>query len=152
VKAAAASIATGWQPDPFGEHEFRLFSPEGSATAHVCNEGRHSYDEMPGAVVVDPPRDHTSRVPAPSAARHHAAWRGNLRERAGHVGAHVRVHHLALLDTALVLLTTRDRKRPLRLVVPAFSTIFVAVMSEASARRDSVERSRPGQRATPGTS
>ena len=47
---------TGWQPDPFGVHEFRLFSPEGNPTAHVRTEGRHSYDEMPGAVMVDPPR------------------------------------------------------------------------------------------------
>jgi hypothetical protein len=63
----------------------------------------------------------------------------------------VRVHQLARLVATVALLTTRDRTRPLRLVVPAFSTIFLAALSEASARRDSSEPSRPLLRATTGT-
>jgi hypothetical protein len=64
----------------------------------------------------------------------------------------VRVHQLAHLVAAVALLTTRDRTRRLRLVVPAFSTIFLAAMSETSARRDSLEPSGPPLRATTGTS
>ena len=158
MKSAATGITTGWQPDPYGEHEFRLFSPEGSPTAHVRTEGRHSYDEVPGAVIVDPPRagshptstDHAPRPPAPSATRPHAAASsGNRREWIGDVRTHVLVHQLARLVAALALLTTRDRTRPLRLAASAFSAIFLAA---ASARRGSLERSRPPLRATTGTS
>ena len=161
MRSTATDITTGWQPDPFGEHEFRLFSPEGSPTAHVRIEGRHSYEELSGAVIVDPPRagsrptstDHTPRAPAPSATGPPAAASsGNRREWIGQVRTHVRVHQLARLVFALAPLTMRDRTRRMRLVIPAFSTIFLAAMSEASARRDSLEPSGPPVRATTGTS
>jgi hypothetical protein len=55
------NVRSGWQPDPFGGHELRLFSPEGDPTAHVSDGGRNSYEEVPGAVLVDPPRDRAAR-------------------------------------------------------------------------------------------
>ena len=104
MRSTATDITTGWQPDPFGEHEFRLFSPEGSPTAHVRTEGRHSYEEMPGAVIVDPPRagsrptstDHTPRAPAPSATgpppRHRAGTVESGSVRSAHTCASTNWH------------------------------------------------------------
>ena len=37
----------GWQPDPFGVHEFRFFSDDGSATLLVRDGGVNSYDKPP---------------------------------------------------------------------------------------------------------
>jgi hypothetical protein len=64
------NVRSGWQPDPFGGHELRLFSPEGDPTAHVSDGGRNSYEEVPGAVLVDPPPAraswHTAAAVGPS--------------------------------------------------------------------------------------
>ena len=35
-------LRRGWQPDPFGSRELRLFTPEGAPTAHVSTNGRNS--------------------------------------------------------------------------------------------------------------
>jgi hypothetical protein len=37
----------GWHPDPFGLHEFRFFSDDGSATLLVRDGGANSYDKPP---------------------------------------------------------------------------------------------------------
>jgi hypothetical protein len=150
MRSTATDIPTGWQPDPFGEHELRLFSPEGSPTAHVSTAGRNSYDEVPGAVIVDPPRvrrvassttNRTGRAPTL------ADWRtpveapsGHRPDRIGH--ARTRVRQLARLLAAITLLTTRDRTRPRRPLVPAFSTIILAAMREDPARHDPLEPAR----------
>jgi hypothetical protein len=54
---AVVDVLTGWQPDPFGEHELRLFSLEGRPTQHVSDGGRNSYEELPSVTrpMVTPP-------------------------------------------------------------------------------------------------
>jgi hypothetical protein len=46
VRRTTDGVRTGWQPDPFGCHELRLFSPEGKPTQHVCDGDRHSYETL----------------------------------------------------------------------------------------------------------
>jgi hypothetical protein len=41
---------SGWQPDPFGVHEFRFFSDDGAATLLVRDGGINSYDKPPSSV------------------------------------------------------------------------------------------------------
>jgi hypothetical protein len=41
---------SGWQPDPFGLHEFRFFSDDGVATLLVRDGGVNSYDKPPSSV------------------------------------------------------------------------------------------------------
>jgi hypothetical protein len=59
----------GWQPDPYGLHEFRFFSDDGSATLLVRDGGTNSYDKPPadGLLVLTPIRaDETfEQPPAP---------------------------------------------------------------------------------------
>ena len=45
---------TGWQPDPYGAHEFRFFSADGKPTLLVMDGGKTSYDRPPTA---EPPPD-----------------------------------------------------------------------------------------------
>src|ERR1700722_10226522 len=46
----------GWHPDPFGLHEFRFFSDDGSATLLVRDGGANSYDKPPADGVYIPTR------------------------------------------------------------------------------------------------
>lgn len=48
TKAATLTGArTGWQPDPFGQHEFRFFSDDGKPTLLVADGSARSYDQPP---------------------------------------------------------------------------------------------------------
>jgi hypothetical protein len=46
LRRTTDGMRTGWQPDPFGCHELRLFSPEGKPTQHVADGERHSYENL----------------------------------------------------------------------------------------------------------
>jgi hypothetical protein len=70
----------GWHPDPFGLHEFRFFSDDGSATLLVRDGGANSYDKPPADGVYAQTRVETpllteapfvaaSEAPAPIAPR-----------------------------------------------------------------------------------
>jgi hypothetical protein len=140
MKTTTTDMPAGWRPDPFGEHELRLFSPEGRPTAHVSTAGRNSYEEMPGALVVDPPRARavpptaTVRTPPPV-----PAWGGARPVPSRPVRARVRMDQLARLVVAVTVLTTLDRTRRVRLVLPTFSTIFLAAMTGVPGRHASLE-------------
>jgi hypothetical protein len=149
MKTTAADIRKGWQADPFGEHELRLFSPEGRPTAHVSTNGRNSYEEMPGAVIVDAPRAHAirptksngapgspARSDIPPPAR---AWGGGGQVPIGHIGPRVRMHQLARIVVAVTVITTFDRARRACLVFPSFFTVLLAARTKVPARRDSLE-------------
>src|SRR6202050_4365847 len=60
------SELTGWQPDPYGSHEFRFFSADGKATLLVMDGGNASYDKPP--MNGRPPSERSSAKPSPAAA------------------------------------------------------------------------------------
>jgi hypothetical protein len=45
---------TGWQPDPFGLHEFRYFSGAGKPTKLVRDNNVESFDDPPAVAILDP--------------------------------------------------------------------------------------------------
>jgi hypothetical protein len=110
-------VPTGWQPDPSGGHELRLFSPEGDPTAHVRDGGLNSYEEMPGAVIIDPPRTRRT-LPIRPAGPATGARR------------HVRVDQMARLVARITLLASVDPQRRVRRIMPSFSLILLAGLLE----------------------
>jgi len=58
---------TGWQPDPYGAHEFRFFSVDGKPTLLVMDEGKTSYDRPPthARIVLEQPSSSGPEPPAP---------------------------------------------------------------------------------------
>jgi hypothetical protein len=133
------SVPAGWQPDPSGRHELRLFSPEGDPTAHVSDAGLNSYEEMPGAVIIDPPRVRRIppiTVPAGSPPRSwgngstDTNWRAHRKKELGGTRPDVRVNQMARLVARITLLTSVDPQRRVRRVMPAFSLIVLAAFLE----------------------
>ena len=61
----------GWQPDPFGAHEERLFK-QGKPTPLVRDDGIGSYDEPPGTPMSTLSAPPSVQMPAAEAARHAA--------------------------------------------------------------------------------
>jgi hypothetical protein len=133
------NVPTGWQPDPSGGHELRLFSPQGDATAHVRDGGRNSYEEMPGAVIIDPPRPRRTlaarpAAPSPSRPRDNESAddtneRGHRRRQGAGARTDVRVDQMARLVARITLLTSVDPQRRARRVMPAFSLILLAALA-----------------------
>jgi hypothetical protein len=125
---------TGWQPDPSGGHELRLFSPEGDPTAHVRDGGHNSYEEMPGAVIIDPPRPRLTPAgrPVPRSRSDQSARADNPARRKTPVGVRrdVRVNQMARLVARITLLTSVDPRRRVRRVMPACSLIVLAAVLE----------------------
>jgi hypothetical protein len=132
------NVPTGWQPDPSGGHELRLFSPEGDPTAHVSDAGLNSYEEMPGAVIIDPPRPRR-RVSALAAAGSPPSRAGDddspdpdgrTHRRDQFIGAlsEVRVNQTARLVARITLLTSADSPQRVRRPLPAFSLVLLAAI------------------------
>ena len=149
MSSRSFDLPTGWQRDPFGAHELRLFSPEGKPTAHVRDGGRNSYEEMPGAIIVDPPRGGAVPIvsadrtpPGPEFSHLQEPSRdkgGHFRSRTGRTHVPVGVHQLARLVVGITLLITLDHTRRLRAVIPALSTIALAALAEVPAHPDPLE-------------
>jgi hypothetical protein len=68
-----ADELTGWQPDPFGAHEFRFFSDDGKATLLVRDGDERSYDPPPAAGFLRTPQPRPEPeakvLPAPTLPR-----------------------------------------------------------------------------------
>ena len=106
---ATTDVRRGWQPDPYGGHELRLFTPEGAPTAHVSDNGHNSYEEMPGAVVVDPPRPRGA--PITGCAGPHPEFREVPQRRTSPMRSRLHAWQPALLVICIILPTTVDRTR-----------------------------------------
>jgi hypothetical protein len=136
------NVPTGWQPDPSGGHELRLFSPEGDPTAHVSDGGRNSYEEMPGAVIIDPPRIRRSLPARPAVGSSPGSWEDQSAEPDGRAPRtqrkkqlagtrrDVRLDQMARLVARITLLTSVDPQRRVRRVMPACSLILLAALLE----------------------
>jgi len=82
----------------------------------VSDDGRHSYEEMPGAVLVDPPRERVvgmSASPTPEPVAD---------------APYLRVNQMARLVARITLLTTVDPQRRVRHVLPACSLIVLGAV------------------------
>jgi len=82
----------------------------------VSDSGRHSYEEMPGAVTVDPPRTRVVCSPASATPEPVADVQ------------YLRVNQLARLVARITLLTTVDPHRRVRHVVPTCSLILLGAV------------------------
>jgi hypothetical protein len=56
---------TGWQPDPYGVHQFRFFSEDGKATLLVSDRGVTSHDPPPATESVEYPTPQPEPQPEP---------------------------------------------------------------------------------------
>jgi hypothetical protein len=134
------NVPTGWQPDPSGGHELRLFSPQGDPTAHVGDGGLNSYEEMPGAVIIDPPRARRTLPTRPAAgspsrpgdnqSADDTNGRAHRRRQVAAARSDVRVDQMARLVARITLLTSVDPQRRARRVMPACSLILLAALVE----------------------